>query len=257
MSENLLLTLLLLVFGGVVGALITLIVDDRYLGRRLQAALGQRQRLQREMQVLGRQLARQQRQLADRQSQLVAARQQIQTQTADLARMNQSLTTTRQALDQLTAQWKQLQSERQTQAQTILNLRHERETLQQAIHHLEKEQIRAEARHEAACQQLLNYRDQLQQAQSRVESLQQRIEQKRKINESLTNSPGRLEIIAGIGPTYARRLREGGILTLTDLAEAEVDQLREIIKLQPWHGRNPQVWIDEAKRLLKRPPTDE
>jgi polyhydroxyalkanoate synthase subunit PhaC len=59
------------------------------------------------------------------------------------------------------------------------------------------------------------------------------------------------ERINGIGPTYARRLRQAGIVALPDLANADPDHIREITKLQPWHVHNPQDWIDEAQRLLK------
>jgi predicted flap endonuclease-1-like 5' DNA nuclease len=58
------------------------------------------------------------------------------------------------------------------------------------------------------------------------------------------------ERISGIGPTYARRLREAGILALPDLANANPDHIREVVKLQPWHVHDPQAWIDEARRLL-------
>jgi predicted flap endonuclease-1-like 5' DNA nuclease len=60
------------------------------------------------------------------------------------------------------------------------------------------------------------------------------------------------ERINGIGPTYARRLREAGIVALPDLANADADHIREITKLQPWHAHNPQAWIDEARRLLNK-----
>jgi polyhydroxyalkanoate synthase subunit PhaC len=58
------------------------------------------------------------------------------------------------------------------------------------------------------------------------------------------------ERINGIGPTYARRLRQAGIVALPDLAHASADHIREVVKLQPWHVHDPQAWIDEAHRLL-------
>jgi predicted flap endonuclease-1-like 5' DNA nuclease len=315
MSEDMLLTLLLLLFGGIAGVLLTLFIDGRYWQRRLRAVSGQRQQLKDEIRSLGQRLAQQQRELANRQSQLVAVRQQLQAKTAELERMEQALATNRQAIDQLTRQWEQAQTVQQDQAQTILTLRDEREAWQQAIHHLEKEQIRAETRHEAACQQLSRLeralrqaeqqleesqqqairlaelerdkahltarteaaetetavfqaqanqlldqlgtanqlQQQLQKARQRIAELQERLDQKREINQTLRNTPSHLEAISGIGPTYARRLREGGILSLSDLATADVDTLRKILKLQSWHGRDPQVWIDEAQRLVKQP----
>lgn len=60
------------------------------------------------------------------------------------------------------------------------------------------------------------------------------------------------EQINGIGPTYAQRLREAGIVALTDLAHADPDQIREITKLQAWQVHDPQDWIDEARQLLNQ-----
>ncbi|MFO7540620.1 MAG: helix-hairpin-helix domain-containing protein [Chloroflexota bacterium] len=68
--------------------------------------------------------------------------------------------------------------------------------------------------------------------------------------EPATHPPFEWERINGIGPTYATRLREAGIVALPDLAHADPDHIREITRLQPWHVHNPQDWIDEARRLL-------
>ncbi len=58
------------------------------------------------------------------------------------------------------------------------------------------------------------------------------------------------EHINGIGPTYARRLREAGIVALPDLAHADPEHIREITKLQAWQAHDPQDWIAAAQRLL-------
>lgn len=89
MSENLLLALLLLLFGAVCGVLLTLMIDGRYWQRRLQAASAQRQQLQKEIRSLAQRLVRQQRDLAHWQSQVIATRQQLQAKTAELTRIEQ------------------------------------------------------------------------------------------------------------------------------------------------------------------------
>lgn len=63
-------------------------------------------------------------------------------------------------------------------------------------------------------------------------------------------TPFNWEKINGIGPTYTKRLYEAGITTLSDLAQADPDQIGEIVKLQAWQAHDPQEWIDEAQRLL-------
>jgi predicted flap endonuclease-1-like 5' DNA nuclease len=67
-----------------------------------------------------------------------------------------------------------------------------------------------------------------------------------------TPAPFDWKQINGIGPTFARRLHEAGIVALPDLAHADPDKIREITKLQSWHVHDPQDWIDEAQRLLNQ-----
>jgi predicted flap endonuclease-1-like 5' DNA nuclease len=55
-----------------------------------------------------------------------------------------------------------------------------------------------------------------------------------------------LTAINGIGPTFAKRLKEAGILTYNDLAALTSDQLREITKAADWQA-NPEEWILQAK----------
>lgn len=58
-----------------------------------------------------------------------------------------------------------------------------------------------------------------------------------------------LEAINGIGPTYARRLREAGIQTFSDLVEQTPERLREITGLRDWQAADPADWITEARQL--------
>jgi polyhydroxyalkanoate synthase len=58
-----------------------------------------------------------------------------------------------------------------------------------------------------------------------------------------------VEIVRGIGPTYARRLHEAGVHSLNDLAELTAERVAELVGLKTWQRANPQAWIDEAREL--------
>ncbi|MDX1415018.1 MAG: DUF4332 domain-containing protein [Candidatus Promineifilaceae bacterium] len=55
-----------------------------------------------------------------------------------------------------------------------------------------------------------------------------------------------LTSIKGIGPTFARRLKEAGITTYEELAALSADQLREITQAADWQA-DPNEWILQAK----------
>lgn len=55
-----------------------------------------------------------------------------------------------------------------------------------------------------------------------------------------------LEEIKGIGPVFANRLNEAGILTFRQLASSSPEELAEITGVSRW---NPKEWIAEAARL--------
>jgi predicted flap endonuclease-1-like 5' DNA nuclease len=58
-----------------------------------------------------------------------------------------------------------------------------------------------------------------------------------------------LQLIRGIGPTYARRLNEFGIQSFSDLADCNPEQVASIIKKKTWQAVDIQTWLDEAKAL--------
>ncbi len=51
--------------------------------------------------------------------------------------------------------------------------------------------------------------------------------------------------IKGIGPVFAERLRQAGITTFADVAQASADQLRDVTHATS--VANPDEWIDQAK----------
>ncbi len=57
-----------------------------------------------------------------------------------------------------------------------------------------------------------------------------------------------LTLISGIGPAYARRLNEAGIMTFAQLAELAPEKVRKLAHLGEWQG-DPEGWIRQAKAL--------
>ncbi|MFN8456605.1 MAG: DUF4332 domain-containing protein [Anaerolineae bacterium] len=60
-----------------------------------------------------------------------------------------------------------------------------------------------------------------------------------------------LEVIDGIGPTYAKRLNEAGIVSFAQLAELTPAQIRDIIKPASWQKIDGESWIKQAERLSR------
>lgn len=58
-----------------------------------------------------------------------------------------------------------------------------------------------------------------------------------------------LETIKGIGPVFAKRLNQAGILTFRDLAEKSPEQLAEIVQAKQWQAVEIQAWITQAEQL--------
>lgn len=57
-----------------------------------------------------------------------------------------------------------------------------------------------------------------------------------------------LTLINGIGPTFARRLYDGGIDTFAKLAAAQPEEVKALAKLAVWQA-DPATWIAAAKEM--------
>lgn len=90
-------------------------------------------------------------------------------------------------------------------------------------------------------------REDLRQARNEIAALQQQAAQK---NEPASDD---LEEIAGIGPEEARRLREAGVVTFADLANATPDALRAAIGADAWQSANTEAWVAEAQSRINQP----
>jgi predicted flap endonuclease-1-like 5' DNA nuclease len=69
-------------------------------------------------------------------------------------------------------------------------------------------------------------------------------------DEYVATHPDDLTVIKGIGGTYQRKLREAGYRTYGRLAQADVQQLRQVLGLASGQPVDPQEWIDQAKALV-------
>lgn len=87
-------------------------------------------------------------------------------------------------------------------------------------------------------------------AKTEVETLQSQLRDHTHLQQAILQDNGSLTLINGIGPRYAQRLKEAGITSLTQLANASATDVRTALNMQEWQGRNIQSWIDEAKDLV-------
>jgi predicted flap endonuclease-1-like 5' DNA nuclease len=74
------------------------------------------------------------------------------------------------------------------------------------------------------------------------------------LTPSMARLPQRqLELIKGIGPVFAERLNQAGIMTLADLAQQTPAQIREIVLLgKPGRSINPEDWIAQARDFIEK-----
>jgi predicted flap endonuclease-1-like 5' DNA nuclease len=61
-----------------------------------------------------------------------------------------------------------------------------------------------------------------------------------------------LQDIYGIGPVYAKRLKDAGISTFDELADANPKELIQIAKIQDWQVADPGSWVSQARDFADR-----
>ena len=101
---------------------------------------------------------------------------------------------------------------------------------------------------------LVDTDEKLKTAETHINQLQEKLSGLQ--NQLATSGNQQLQIIRGIGPTYARRLHEMGIHTFADVAKQTPERLAEIVKLRSWQQQSPAAWIEEAQGLVN-PPDNE
>ncbi|HRQ39029.1 MAG TPA: helix-hairpin-helix domain-containing protein [Chloroflexota bacterium] len=329
MNSTILIVLLLLV-GGMFGALLVFLVDWRYWGRREQKVMGERNKAQAMNQVTQARLQRAEKGQLIAQKDVESLRQdvaerdeRVQQQQAELQTQKQKLETAVTEINQLqtrlrqtTVQLEDLQERAQALQNTLLTSTAEKNLLHESNGRLENQLDAARAENQQICQrvavmevELKHLRDdlveaqgwqeraaalktenealvgQLNRAEIHINELQAQVEvaahqltdaqilgkklveMQTRLKEAETQTEmlqgkmtavqhtfdytgkNQLQLIRGIGPAYARRLNEAGILTLEDLAQCAPDQIAEIIQPKKWQHLQPEEWIREAKAL--------
>lgn len=276
---DLILSVLLLLVGGLTGALLVLLWDNHYLGRRWRAMLRRQRQLREARQAAERELAVAQTQMRTFGQRLRAVSAHVEALTTQRWEIQQKLA---RAEAELT-----VQTEVRAEAETERNaLRRENQRvchdLAQAEARLTAQETKAEAeaaRLEAArdalqmqletavadrdrvqehLDQVLGQvkraqgiYEQLQQTHTELEAARQTIAE---LRHQVENRPygGRnsLQQIHGIGPAYARRLREAGIDSLDDLAQRDPVQVAELARLRAWKAGEAASWVEQAQEII-------
>ena len=61
-----------------------------------------------------------------------------------------------------------------------------------------------------------------------------------------------LQDIYGIGPVYQKRLKDAGITTFEQLADANPKELIQIMKIEDWQAADPNSWVSQARDFADR-----
>jgi predicted flap endonuclease-1-like 5' DNA nuclease len=237
---------LLVVVGLAVGVLVTLVVDGRFWGQQVSTAVNENHRLQQKVRSLTSRLAAAQtrveqlgQDLDETANQIEALTQLSQSQREEITAVTTAKESLAEKFDQLTSQLEELRTE------------HEQANRRLAAADVELAHLREDlAAAEDKTAQLVNLEADKQVLQSRLDELQTRFKSaQHQLKFAGLKGKNQIEIVRGIGPTYASRLHEAGIHSLADLAEQSVERVAEIVGLKTWQRSNPQAWIDEAKEL--------
>ena len=71
-----------------------------------------------------------------------------------------------------------------------------------------------------------------------------------KATKTVVVKKDKLEDINGIGPVFAKRLNNAGIMTFEELIEVPADRLEKIVEAKTWQVVEPEKWIGEARQFL-------
>jgi predicted flap endonuclease-1-like 5' DNA nuclease len=91
-------------------------------------------------------------------------------------------------------------------------------------------------------------REQLSGTHARLDGLQDQFEAYQRTH------PDDLTVVKGIGPVYQWKLRDAGVNTYGQLAEADPTQLRRMLDIKDWQRVNIESWIEQARDWAQREP---
>ncbi len=237
---------LLLAVGLAAGVLLTLLIDGRILGQQVTAANTENRRLQQKIQAVNGRLTAAQAQIHNLNHDLDITAQQIEQLTAMSQSQRQELAAVGQERETAVAQTQELQRQLD-----ILRDEHQLACRRLATAAVEIKYMRRDlAKADDQSQHLIQLQTGKQLLEARTNDLQARLDAAQlQLNAAGLKGKSQIEIVRGIGPTYARRLHEAGIHDLTDLAAQTAERVGEIVGLKTWQRADPQAWIDEAAEL--------
>lgn len=237
---------MLVAVGLAAGVLVTLLVDGRYWGQQVATAVTENRRLQQKVLSLTGRLAAAKTQAEQLSHDLDETTNQIKALTERSQRQREEIAAATAAKETINEQYQQL-----TNRLDLLREEHSQACRRLAAADVELTHLRQDlttAQDQSA--QLIRLQADKQVLQSRLDDLQARFKSaQHQLNAAGLKGKSQVEIVRGIGPTYARRLHQAGIHSLADLAGQTVERVGEIVGLKTWQRADPQAWIDEAKEL--------
>jgi predicted flap endonuclease-1-like 5' DNA nuclease len=97
-------------------------------------------------------------------------------------------------------------------------------------------------------QEVRELREQLMAADSRLDGLRDQFEVYQRTH------PDDLTVIKGIGPVYQWKLRDAGVNTHSQLANADPEQLKRMLDIKSWQRVNIESWIEQARDWAQKEP---
>jgi len=248
MNLNLVLVFGIGLFAGVLAALV---LDGVYWRAQLRALHDEQDRAAQRAEALrgrAREMFRQMKKLQEINAALEA---QLQARDTAVAHLEAGLKTNRGNLLRMEEQIEQLRAENQQQSA----LARQAERYAAAARQELQETVAQFTQARQMRRQLVFAVQQLKKFQVRNETLTAELaarETKVETAAAATDvSHADLQVIRGIGPTYARRLHDSGVHTLGDLVAQSPERLHELAGLQEWQAAEPHAWLEEARSLLE------
>jgi len=276
---------LLFVVGFLVGGLLVLIVDTRNLGRRVKAAAAGKQELRERLNQAEQKLAAATEQAQQLRDELAEIKERAESLAAENESLRQAPAPTEFAgdtlpveipshddeLNELRLENQQTQAQLEAAQQTIAQLQAELESVKEQAMHLQTEKLALENHQKAAAERINRLKSRVANALTQLaqtDTLRQRLSQveeqlqaanvevstlrkKLAAGGAASQAAADVQSINGIGPTYARRLRDAGVHTIADLAGQTAERLAEIVLLKAWQNADPSAWIAEAQARLE------
>ncbi|MCB8966400.1 MAG: helix-hairpin-helix domain-containing protein [Ardenticatenaceae bacterium] len=228
-----LIALLAMAVGAAAGVLLALLLDGYSLGRMLNTAVSHNQELN----------------------------EQAHTAEKALAVANYEVRNLKRQWQESSARAKELLQENQTVQNRLTAAAVAVKTQKQTMVQLQRQLQLREAEYQRLCQRLSELEVQLQRQQQLLLAAQQErdnvaaaLQREKRIGNgrpaSSSVAADGLQTIHGIGPTYARRLRDEGIVSVADLIQHSPEHLAEIVGLKGGLAQKTADWLQQAHEII-------